>query len=96
MKEFMRKCKLEVTDEEIEEMFNEIDEDGSGTIDQDEFLNIISRKNISPNLEVETREVFKVLPFSQIFSSLLYTQAYITIILLWVKPVVYLYLLCFA
>ena len=61
MKAFMNQCKLEVTEAEIEEMFNEIDEDGSGTIEQDEFLSIISRKNIEPNLESETREVFKVI-----------------------------------
>ena len=60
----MVKCKLDVTEHEINEMFAEIDEDGSGTIEQDEFLNIISRKNITPNLEKETREVFKVSYFN--------------------------------
>ena len=57
---FMRGCKLKVSDEEIKEMFDEIDDDDSGTIDIDEFLMLMSRKSITPNNEEELRAVFKV------------------------------------
>ena len=56
----MNGCKLKTTDEEMDDMFEDIDEDGSGTIDIDEFLGLMSRKSIGIDLEIEMRQVFRV------------------------------------
>ena len=57
---FMQGCKLKVSNKEIKEIFDEVDEDKSGSIDIDEFLTLMSGKSITPNNEEELREVFKV------------------------------------
>ena len=63
LKTFMHNCRLKVSEKEIQEMFDEIDEDGSGAIDMNEFLNLISMNSITPNIETELRQVFSVTYF---------------------------------
>ncbi|GAA0145401.1 hypothetical protein LIER_05602 [Lithospermum erythrorhizon] len=47
------------TKEEIEEMMNEVEVDGNGTIDFEGFLNIMGRK-MKDNVGEELKEAFKV------------------------------------
>ncbi|CAG2235455.1 CALM [Mytilus edulis] len=58
-----RSTGLNPTKSEIQEMFNEIDQDGRGTIDCKEFISWMStngNKNFVDNLEEEMREAFRV------------------------------------
>ncbi|KAF5930444.1 hypothetical protein HYC85_031317 [Camellia sinensis] len=47
------------TKEEVQDMINEVDTDGNGTIDFDEFLNVMGRK-LKENVAEELKEAFKV------------------------------------
>lgn len=46
------------TKEEVQEMISEVDDDGDGTIDFDEFLNIMTRKMEVLILYIFTKEIF--------------------------------------
>ena len=41
-------------------MLNEVDEDGNGTVDFDEFLALMARKKNDTSLDEELKEAFKV------------------------------------
>ena len=56
----LRKMGQEPTDEEIEQMIHEIDEDGDGTIDFDEFCELMENRMSNDNSEADIIEVFKV------------------------------------
>ena len=57
------------TDSEVNDMINEVDVDGSGVVEFEEFVNFFSRlmKNLNPQNEV--REAFRRLVHSLIISS---------------------------
>lgn len=48
------------TQEEIEQMIEEVDEDGSGTIDFGEFLEMMAKKLTRINIASELNDAFKV------------------------------------
>ncbi len=48
------------TDQELEEMIEEVDEDRSGTIDFDEFIEMMAKKLNQINIEKELLDAFKV------------------------------------
>jgi|TARA_B110000008_G_scaffold256490_1_gene273949 calmodulin len=56
----LRKMGQEPTEEEIVQMINEIDEDGDGTIDFDEFCELMENRMSDENSEADIIEVFKV------------------------------------
>merc|ERR1719337_561975 len=45
---------------ELQDMINEVDADGSGTIDFPEFLNLMAKKMKDTDSEEEIKEAFKV------------------------------------
>ncbi|KAF3627290.1 Calmodulin-3 [Capsicum annuum] len=48
------------TEEELQEMINEVDVDGNGTIEFTEFLNLMAKKIKETDGEEELKEAFKV------------------------------------
>merc|ERR1711874_646772 len=56
----MRSLGQNPTEAELADMINEVDTDGSGTIDFSEFLNLMARKMKDTDTEDELREAFKV------------------------------------
>ncbi|XP_017097503.2 calmodulin-1 [Drosophila bipectinata] len=48
------------TDNEVQSIINEVDSDGNGSIDSEEFCNVILRKMRDTNVEEELREAFRV------------------------------------
>ncbi|KAL6007280.1 hypothetical protein ACLOJK_032776 [Asimina triloba] len=48
------------TEEELQDMINEVDVDGNGTIEFGEFLNLMARKMKETDAEEELREAFRV------------------------------------
>ena len=56
----MRSLDQNPTDSELRDMINEVDADGSGTIEFDEFLTMMVRKMQDTNTDEELREAFKV------------------------------------
>ena len=48
------------TDAELQDMINEVDSDGNGTIDFNEFLTMMARKMKDTDTEDEIKEAFKV------------------------------------
>mmetsp|Transcript_35982 Transcript_35982/g.32366 ORF Transcript_35982/g.32366 Transcript_35982/m.32366 type:complete len:176 (+) Transcript_35982:567-1094(+) len=56
----MRSLGQNPTDAEIEDMINEVDADGNGTIDFPEFLGLMSRKMKDCDSEEEITEAFRV------------------------------------
>merc|ERR1712064_161539 len=56
----MRSLGQNPKDEELNDMINEIDEDGNGTVDFEEFLVMMSKKLKDTDSEEELREAFKV------------------------------------
>eukprot|EP01026_Neomeris_dumetosa_P037565 TRINITY_DN30455_c0_g1_i1.p4 TRINITY_DN30455_c0_g1~~TRINITY_DN30455_c0_g1_i1.p4 ORF type:complete len:150 (-),score=34.44 TRINITY_DN30455_c0_g1_i1:512-961(-) len=56
----MRSLGQNPTEAELQDMINEVDSDGSGTIDFPEFLNLMARKMQDTDNEEELREAFKV------------------------------------
>ena len=56
----MRQLGQNPTESELQDMVNEIDIDGSGTIDFQEFLSLMARKSQDNDVEDELIEAFKV------------------------------------
>merc|ERR1719162_2045345 len=56
----MRSLGQNPTEVELQDMINEVDADGSGTIDFPEFLNLMARKMKDTDSEEEIKEAFKV------------------------------------
>ncbi|XP_067647520.1 calmodulin-like [Eurosta solidaginis] len=56
----MRSLGQNPTEGELQDMINEVDADGSGTIDFPEFLSLMARKVKDMDSEEEIREAFKV------------------------------------
>ncbi|KAF7728373.1 hypothetical protein EC973_006181 [Apophysomyces ossiformis] len=54
----MRQLNMNPTDNELQDMINEVDANGNGTIDFEEFLTLVSRKE--KNDENELRESFRI------------------------------------
>ncbi|KAK4405774.1 Calmodulin-1 [Sesamum angolense] len=48
------------TEEELQDMINEVDADGNGTIEFAEFLNLMAKKMKETDAEEELKEAFKV------------------------------------
>ena len=56
----MRSLGQNPTEAELQDMINEVDADGNGTIDFPEFLTMMARKMRDTDNEEEIREAFKV------------------------------------
>jgi calmodulin len=56
----MRSLGQNPTEAELQDMINEVDADGNGTIDFPEFLTMMARKMRDTDSEEEIREAFKV------------------------------------
>lgn len=56
----MRSLGQNPTDAELQDMINEVDVDGDGTIDFDEFLDMMARKFKDADSEEEIKQAFKV------------------------------------
>ncbi|KAK6171162.1 hypothetical protein SNE40_019410 [Patella caerulea] len=56
----MRSLGQEPTDQELQDMINEVDADGNGTIDFEEFLQMMNRKLKETDSDEELREAFRV------------------------------------
>jgi len=56
----MRSLGLNPTETEIQDLVNEVDADGNGTIDFPEFLTMMARKMKNTDSEEEIKEAFKV------------------------------------
>ena len=55
----MRSLGQNLTEEELQDMINEVDADGNGTIDFPEFLNLMARKMKDTDSEEELKEAFQ-------------------------------------
>ncbi|XP_077987619.1 neo-calmodulin-like [Glandiceps talaboti] len=56
----MRSLGLNPTDEELDDMINEIDADGNGTVEFPEFISMMVKKRSHSDPETDLREAFKV------------------------------------
>ncbi|PWA15715.1 calmodulin-7 [Artemisia annua] len=56
----MRSLGQDPTKAELQDMINEVDADGNGTIDSPEFLNLMARKMKDTDSEEELKEAFRV------------------------------------
>lgn len=56
----MRSLGQNPTEAELQDMVNEVDKDGNGTIDFEEFLDMMSRNAVDENAEEEMRQAFLV------------------------------------
>ena len=56
----MRSLGQNPTEAELQDMINEVDADGNGTIDFPEFLTMMARKMRDTDTEEEIKEAFKV------------------------------------
>ena len=60
----MRSLGQNPTEAELQDMINEVDADGNGTIDFPEFLTMMARKMKDTDSEEEIREAFRYFPFN--------------------------------
>jgi len=60
----MRSLGQNPTEAELQDMINEVDADGNGTIDFPEFLTLMARKMKDTDQEDELREAFRVVSFN--------------------------------
>ena len=70
----MRSLGQNPTEAELQDMINEVDADGNGTIDFPEFLTMMARKMKDTDSEEEIREAFRydkstIVPLSDLFFS---------------------------
>ncbi|KAJ2809662.1 hypothetical protein FBU31_008158, partial [Coemansia sp. 'formosensis'] len=56
----MRSVGQNPTEAELQDMINEVDKDGNGTIDFGEFLSLMARQSSDNNEEEELKEAFRV------------------------------------
>jgi calmodulin len=56
----MRSLGQEPTEKELKHMIKEVDADRSGTVEFNEFLNLLARRSKNRDTEKELREAFKV------------------------------------
>ena len=56
----MRSLDQNPTEAELQDMINEVDADGNGTLDFDEFCNLMAKQMKESNQEEELRERFKL------------------------------------
>jgi calmodulin len=56
----MRSLNQEPNDSDLEEMINDVDENGNGKIEFDEFVNLMHRRNKETDTEEEVINAFKV------------------------------------
>uniref|UniRef100_A0A8B9LMA8 Calmodulin n=1 Tax=Astyanax mexicanus TaxID=7994 RepID=A0A8B9LMA8_ASTMX len=61
----MRSLGQNPTEAELQDMINEVDADGNGTIDFPEFLTMMARKMKDTDSEEEIREAFRVFDKTQ-------------------------------
>uniref|UniRef100_A0A8C5EU68 EF-hand domain-containing protein n=1 Tax=Gouania willdenowi TaxID=441366 RepID=A0A8C5EU68_GOUWI len=64
----MRSLGQNPTEAELQDMINEVDADGNGTIDFPEFLTMMARKMKDTDSEEEIREAFRVFDKVKTFS----------------------------
>ncbi|PSR86744.1 Calmodulin like [Actinidia chinensis var. chinensis] len=60
LRKVMRSLGQNPTEAELQDMINEVDADGNGTIDFLEFLNLMARKMKDTDSEEELKETFRV------------------------------------
>ena len=60
MRQVIQKLGMNPTEEELTEIVNDIDKDGDGDIDYEEFLRLMSTKLKDAQTEEELLEAFKV------------------------------------
>lgn len=60
VREMMVSLGQDPTEEEVADMVNEVDTDGNGVIDFNEFLTMMARKKSAKEEELETVEAFRV------------------------------------
>ncbi|KAK2140658.1 hypothetical protein LSH36_1284g00052, partial [Paralvinella palmiformis] len=58
--EVMRSLGENPTESELLHIINEVDIDGSGTIEFPEFLNLMAKKFVQDHLESDIREAFRI------------------------------------
>ena len=63
----MRSLGQNPTEAELQDMINEVDADGNGTIDFPEFLTMMARKMKDTDSEEEIREAFRFVKISKNF-----------------------------
>ncbi|URD87531.1 hypothetical protein MUK42_26602 [Musa troglodytarum] len=71
----MRSLGQNPTEAELQDMINEVDADGNGTIDFPEFLNLMARKMKDTDSEEELKEAFECLTRTRTVSSQLQNSA---------------------
>ena len=65
----MRSLGQNPTEAELQDMINEVDADGNGTIDFPEFLTMMARKMKDTDSEEEIREAFRLVLSATVFFS---------------------------
>lgn len=56
----VNKTKFRITETELRDMVNEVDQDGNGTIEFNEFLQMMSKKMKDADGEEELKEAFRL------------------------------------
>ncbi|PIA61538.1 hypothetical protein AQUCO_00300812v1 [Aquilegia coerulea] len=56
----MKSLNQQTTEAELQQMINEVDTDGNGTIDFSEFLNLMALQNKDTDLEEEYKKAFRI------------------------------------
>uniref|UniRef100_A0A8C9QZT6 Calmodulin 2b, (phosphorylase kinase, delta) n=1 Tax=Scleropages formosus TaxID=113540 RepID=A0A8C9QZT6_SCLFO len=75
----MRSLGQNPTEAELQDMINEVDADGNGTIDFPEFLTMMARKMKDTDSEEEIREAFRVFDKVATFNNLIHSKLYILV-----------------